>query len=178
MRRLTRPLLLSLVSISLACGGDAPPAPTTVATPEPTPSPTPTPIPTPPLGTGLACGLPARAECGGPEGPAGVYGCCRNAAGNPAAGDFRSRVNQAIDALMGEQPGIFRGEEVLDRVAYVNGVARILERNFRVCAKAGVPGDEVGVKDAQNYNEQYDILLSNGRVRRDGLVATCQPARF
>jgi len=176
MRRTTSPFVLFLLLIPLACN-DTTPTPVVVATPTPTPSPTPTPTPTPPLGTGLACGLPARPDCGGPEGPPGIYGCCRNAV-SATRGDFRSQVNQAIDILMDEQPNIFRGEEVLDRIAYVNGVARILEQRFRLCAKPGQPGDEVGVKNANDYNEQYDIYLSNARVRRDGLVATCQPARF
>jgi hypothetical protein len=118
-------------------------------------------------------------ECGGPEGPPGVYGCCRNeAGGEPGRGQFQNQVDQSIDILMGEQPGIFRGEEVLDRIAYVNGVARILEQRFRLCAKPGTPGDEVGVKTANNYSEQYDIYLSNARVRRGGFVASCRPARF
>jgi hypothetical protein len=175
MRRITSPFVLFLLLLPLACN-DTTPTPVVVATPTPTPTPSPTPRPTPTPGTGLACGLAALPDCGGPEGPAGIYGCCRNQVGN--RGDFQNQVDQSIDILMGEQPSIFRGEEVLDRIAYVNGVARILEQRFGVCAKPGVPGDEVGVKTEQNYSEQYDIYLSNARVRRGGFVASCRPSRF
>ena len=135
--------------------------------------------PTPPLGTGLACGLPAMPECGGPEGPPGVYGCCRNeAGGRPDRGEFSLRVDEAITILMGERPDLFDGQRVRDRVAYVNGVARVMEQRFRVCCKAGVPGDEIGCKNTNSYSEQYDIYLSNERVRFGGFVASCRPARF
>ena len=178
MRRITSPFVLFLLLIALACS-DPTPTPIVVATPEPTPIPTPVPTPTPQTGMGLGCGLPARPECGGPEGPSGVYGCCRNEAGGQIGrGEFDNQVNQSIDILMGERPDLFRGEEVRDREAYVQGIARILEQRFRVCAKPGQPGDEVAVKNSNSYNEQYDVYLSNGRVRRSGLVASCQPARF
>jgi hypothetical protein len=178
MRKSVLPSALFLLSIVVSCA-DPPKTPTAVETPAPTPSPTPTPTPTPALGTGLACGLPARPECGGPEGPPGIYGCCRNEAGGQIGrGEFDSRVNQAIDILMGERPDLFRGEQVLDVAAYTAGLARILERDFRLCSKPGQPGDEIAVKNSNSYNEQYDVLISTGRVRRSGLVASCQPARF
>lgn len=108
-----------------------------------------------------------------------AYGCCRNEAGGlPNRGEFQARVDEAIDILMGERPDLFDGNRVRDRVAYIAGVARILEQRFRLCAKPGQPGDEVAIKNANNYNEQYDIYLSNERVRYQGFVASCRPARF
>jgi hypothetical protein len=37
---------------------------------------------------------------------------------------------------------------------------------------------KVAVKANNSYNEQYDILFSNGTVRTQGIVAACRPSRF
>jgi hypothetical protein len=164
----------TVIAVAVACGGDkAPTAPVVVA---PTPTPTPT-----PLGLGLACGLPAMAECGQVGGPAegsppGVYGCCTK---EGTDGSFRDRIGAAITRLQAEQPSLFNGDRVLDREAYQLGVARILERDFRLCAKPGLPGDEVAVKDSNTFSEQYDIYQSNTRTfNPPGYAVTCRPARF
>lgn len=152
-----------------------PPTPVPSATPTPQPSqgPTPSPAPTPTPGSS-SCGLAAMPECGGPEGPAGVYGCCRA----ESAQSFASQVDAAITQIQRDQPSLFDGSRVRDANAYVRGVARILEQRFGLCASQGGPEDEVAVKSSNSFNEQYDILFANSTVRRDGYTVTCRPARF
>jgi len=112
-------------------------------------------------------------ECGGPEGPPGVYGCCRG----EAAQVFADQVEQAIAQLQRERPDLFNGTRVLSEDAYVQGVARLLEqRGF--CSRQGAPSDEIGMKNSQGFSEQYDILLSSGNIRNGGYTMTCRPARF
>ena len=113
-------------------------------------------------------------DCGGPEGPPGVYGCCQAV----DAGQFGGQVDAAIERLRLERPDLFSGNRVLDETAYVQGVARVLEQRFGLCARQGGPDDEVAVKSNNSYNEQYDILFSNGTVRTQGIVVACRPSRF
>lgn len=112
-------------------------------------------------------------ECGGPEGPAGVFGCCRG----EGTQVFADPVEQAIAQIQREQPGLFSGNRVLNANAYVQGVARILEQRG-LCSRQGGPEDEVAVKSTNNFSEQYDILLSDGFIRNGGYTVTCRPARF
>lgn len=114
-------------------------------------------------------------ECGGPEGPDGVFGCCRRA--DQSESLFAGPVDNAIAQIQREQPGLFSGNRVLDANAYVQGVARILERQG-FCAVKGGPDDEVGTKNNNGYSEQFDILFSNGTIRTQGFVVNCRPARF
>jgi hypothetical protein len=144
----------------------ASPAPASPAPSNPTPAPSPT--------TGASCRLPPMPECGGPEGPPGVWGCCQTV----ESGQFAGQVDAAIEQLRLERPDLFLGNRVLDDNAYVQGVARVLEQRFGLCARQGGPSDEIGVKSSNNYNEQYDILFSNGTVRMQGIVVACRPARF
>ena len=174
MPKSTAVMLVVLISMS-GCGKDpAPTAPAVVATPTPTPPPV--------LGQGLGCGLPARPECGQIDGPPagdppGVWGCCTREPRE--VGQFRSMVSDAIYRLQIEQPSLFNGDVVLDRVAYQAGVARILERDHKLCAKPGWPGDEVAVKSTNDWSEQYDIYQSNARTfNPPGYGVTCRPARF
>jgi hypothetical protein len=165
--------VLVLLTALGGCGKDEiPTTPVVVATPTPTPTPTPV-----PLGNGLACGASALPECGRDEGPTGVWGCCtkdRNA-GN---GQWDAELWDAINILQREQPELFNGSNVRDRVKYLAEVARIAEEKYGLCVKPGGPGDEVGVKVGNSASEQYDIYESNGRVRYPGYQVTCTPARF
>jgi hypothetical protein len=107
------------------------------------------------------------AECGRAEGPKGVWGCCREERTQVFADD----VERAIDKILQERPELFNGDRPKDDNAYIQGVAKILERDFGYCAKQGGPEDEVGVKNSNGFSEQYDIL-------RFGYTVTCRPARF
>jgi hypothetical protein len=113
-------------------------------------------------------------ECGGAEGPPGVFGCCREEPSQV----FASQVDAAITQIQRERPTLFDGERVRDANAYVQGVAQILERSFGLCSRQGGPEDEVGVKNTNSFSEQYDILYGNGTIRRGGYTVTCRPARF
>lgn len=165
---------LGLLVLLQACGSDTPSAPVATVTPTPAPTPTPTPVP---LGNGLACGVSAMPECGRDEGPVGVWGCCTKDR-NAANGQWDAELWDAINILQREQPALFRGQQILDRVKFIAEVARITEEKYRLCVKPGGPGDEVGVKTGNGSSEQYDIYESNGRVRYPGYQVTCTPARF
>lgn len=149
------------------------PSPTPTPAPSPTPTPTPTPSPTP-SPSAPSCRLSSMPECGAAEGPKGVWGCCRE----EATQTFADLVDTAIDRLLRERPDLFNGDRPKDEDAYVQGVAAILVRDFGLCAKQGGPEDEVAVKNSNGFNEQYDILFGNGRIRHSGYTVTCRPARF
>ena len=88
-----------------------------------------------------------------------------------------AQVDAAIAQIQREQPQLFRGSQVLNSDAYVQGVARILvQRGF--CAQQGGPEDEVGIKSSNGFSEQYDIEYGDGTVRTEGYQVTCRPARF
>src|SRR6185436_15536980 len=125
MRVLLRTLLASAILALPSCGKlptqeEAPPLnlppitplgstqpqtpapPTTQPAPGASPSPAPsaTPSTSPSASPGASCRLPAMPDCGGPEGPPGVYGCCQAA----EAGQFAGQVDAAIERLRAERP--------------------------------------------------------------------------
>ncbi len=139
--------------------------------PSPAPSASPTPAPTP---STQSCRLSSMPECGGPEGPPGVYGCCRE----ESSSLFQGQVDAAIDIVRREQPGLVVGDLVPNEGAFVAAVARTLTQRFGLCATPGGPADEVGVKSNNNFSEQFDIVFGSGTVRTGGYTVTCRPARF
>ncbi len=146
------------------------PAPGGSGSPSPQPSPSATASP-----SASSCRLTTMPECGGPEDPAGVFGCCTKEADSR----FLGIVDAAIEQIQREQPNLFSGSRVLNPTAYVQGVARILEqRNPGFCARQGGPEDEVAVKNSNGFSEQFDILFAAGSVRTGGYTVTCRPARF
>jgi hypothetical protein len=158
-----------------------PPAPSPGVTPTPSPSATPTPQPTAtptasatPTPGSSSCRLSSMPECGGREGPAGVFGCCRA----EGAQQFAALVDSAIGVVQRERPQLFAGNRVLNEDAFVQAVAQTLEQRFGVCARQGGPSDEVGVKNSNTFSEQYDIVFGDGSVRTGGYTVTCRPARF
>lgn len=169
-----RPLqAIGLLVFLYACGSDSPTTPVVTVTPTPVPTPTPTPA----LGSGFACGVPAMPECGRDEGPPGVYGCCTKleSEGN---GHWDGEIWDAINIVQTQHPELFRGQNILDRVAFINEVAKVVESKYKLCAKFGAVGDEIGLKINNTFSEQYDIYESNGRIRYPGYAVTCRPARF
>ncbi len=66
---------------------------------------------------------------------------------------------------------------MLDPSRYHSGVAAILVTRG-LCAT--YDGEELGVKSSNDFNDQYDIHLSTGHVRRgeSSYRATCRPASF
>jgi hypothetical protein len=101
---------------------------------------------------------------------------------------FRQAVEDAIDQLMREQPGIFDFTDVQpgapanwyrikDPEAYTQGLVRIL-LGKGLCARWD--GEEINVKTNNVSSENYDVLTAQGYVRRgDGAYrVTCYPAYF
>ncbi len=156
--RLWKPAAVTLAAMSLAVcgGGDKKPGGPTVPV-EPTVSPTPvTPAPPPPLS--VSCSrLPAAAT---------KYSC------RDDSPTFLTEVNDAIDTLKNERPEIFDGDNVLNVGEYVVGVIKVLDRKG-ICGD--YDGEELGVTNTGDYNDQYDILTAQNRVRRY-FVGTCYPS--
>ena len=99
---------------------------------------------------------------------------------------FLARVEAAIDEVIASDPGAFdrsrtRGCEtcyfVRDPTRYVNRVAQAITKNG-VCGY--YDGEELAVKNTNNFNDQFDILTSDLFIRRQGgsYRSTCRPAWF
>ena len=100
---------------------------------------------------------------------------------------FLNRVEAAIDEVTAAHPQFFnknrtRGGcgncfQVVDPTGYVNAVARAITRNG-VCGY--YDGEELAVKNSNQFNDQYDILTSDNFIRRQGgsYRSTCRPAWF
>lgn len=148
--------------------------PTPTPTPTPGTNPAPAPTPTPSSGappSGGSCSLPPSNS---PDAPCSMQ--------TPA---FLNTVDKAITQLAQQQPSIFDLNNKLcencyyvrDQAAYVAGVIKNLNA-AGVCAY--YDGEELAVKTSNSFNEQYDILLSSGYIRRGGgsYRSTCTPSWF
>ena len=165
-----------LVIGAFGCGGSStgggmpstlPPA----ATPTPGSligSPTPTPVPSGPGASSCALGKgTVDTQC------------------NRTTPAFLNDVDAAIDQLATEHPEIFdtkdlagpREYKVKNPDAYYQGVAGIL-RSKGFCADYDLV--ELQVKNTNDFNDQYDIMISQGYVRRGAgsYRNTCSPAAF
>ena len=145
------------------------PAPNPTPTPSSTPAPNPTPTPSTP--TGGSCSLPAS--------------------NNPDAGcsmqspNFLGAVDKAITKLTEQQPSLFDFNQktcencyyVRDQDAFAAGVIKNLNA-AGYCAL--YDGEELAVKNSNSYNEQYDILVASGHIRRGAgsYRSTCNPSWF
>ena len=85
---------------------------------------------------------------------------------------FLADVEEAIDTLRGEQPGLFEGNQVLNVGAYYVGLIKILDRKG-LCAD--FDGEELGVTNTRDYSDVFDVQTSKNEVRRF-YVGTCYPA--
>lgn len=156
MRRIA--LLLALVA--LACGPSYP---------TPAASPAPSPTPEPPVSV-RGCGLP----------PSGPWKRCPRVL--PL---FNFEINEAIAQVQNEVPELFDFNDwqgglsyrVLDQERYHDEVVARLE-GMGFCAVWD--GAEVGVKNSNDFNEQYQVMTSLGYVRWGGGAyrSTCFPAWF
>ena len=150
-------------------GPDSPPA---AVNGSPVPSPTPTPVPTPtPTPVALGCGLPPGGGSGG--------GCPYQ------VGVFTEDINRAIAEAQNEHPELFDFNDgygqlswrVLNRKKYYDVVKYNLER-MGYCAAHDE--EEIGVKNDNRFNEQYQIMTSYGYSRwgAGAYRATCWPPWF
>jgi hypothetical protein len=155
------------IAIPVVLGAPATPAPT--ATPTPAPGPTPTPTSPPP--SGGTCSLP---KSNNPEAPCSMQ-----------TASFLGAVDKAITQLTTQQPSIFDFNQktcencyfVNDQGAFVNGVIK----NLNAAGYCAVyDGEELGVKNSNSFNDQYDILVSSGFIRRGAgsYRSTCNPSWF
>ena len=101
------------------------------------------------------------------------------------APSFLEDVDTAINKLVKEQPDIFDLEEqlgdggfkVMSPGQYYVGVMRNLQA-MGFCAN--FDGEEMQVKNTNDFSDQYHIMISSGHVRRGpaSYRATCYPAAF
>ena len=148
----------SLVPVALAlasCGGNGD-TPTVAAVPTPTPVAVATPQP------------PLSASC--ERLPLGTA----NAPCRGESASFLAEVIDAIDALKSERPEYFRGNTVVNLPGYYVGLIRILDREG-LCA--AYDGEELAVKNSNDFSDQYKVLTSGNEIRRSYMV-TCTPAVF
>jgi len=159
--------------VTTSCGDGSPSTstpPTTVA---------PQPTPTPSTGGG---GVGAS-SCPFGKGSASAV-CDRE---SPA---LLQDVEGAIDRVIKARPEIFdltreaapktRAYYVLDQEAYLQALITELQAGG-LCAEQDYDGGEmISVKDSPDFSEDFDVLLSDGFIRRGGGAyrQTCNPASF
>ncbi len=146
------------------------PTPAPSATPGP-PPPEATPTPEPPAPTGGSCGLPASTN---PNGPCSMQ-----------SESFLSAVEKAITQATQQYPNAFdKNNKVCETCYYVNNpgkyTAAVVANLNAMGLCAYYDGEELGVKNSNSYNDQYDILIASGYIRRGAgsYRSTCRPAWF
>lgn len=160
------PVLLAL--FALTCGGNGSP---TGVTPSPTPGPTPTPqaTPTPPPASSLCTRLGYV--------PSPDTRCTRD----ENKTKFKADLDAAIDKVIAEHGKYFEngsgGVRVKNFGAFVVSLIDNLDE-AGVCA--GFDGEEIQVKNSNDFNEQYDVTANAGWIRRadSAYRTTCAPAAF
>jgi len=149
------------------------------------PVPTVTPPPAAPAPNTPAPNNPAPPPTGGQSCPlpAGQF----NENCSMQAQSFLARVEAAIDEVVRTDPQAFnlnrtRGGcsncyQMVDPTRYVTRVAQAITKNG-VCGY--YDGEELGVKNSNQFNDQFDILTSDLFIRRQGgsYRSTCRPAWF
>jgi hypothetical protein len=151
------------------------PTPTPVlggpTSPTPTPAPGSTPAPTPAPPSGGTCGLPASNH---PDAPCSMQ-----------SSSFLGAVDSAITKVIEQKPNMFDFSRkncencpmVNDQDGFVSALIKQLN-SAGYCAK--YDGEELAVKNSNSFNEQFDILVSSGHVRRGpgSYRSTCSPSWF
>src|SRR5262249_32897249 len=98
------------------------------------------------------------------------------------------KLDLAIDKLEKDHPEIFNfsdptsagGYFVHDPEAYYNGVIANLQAQGLCAQRDYIDQDKLVIKENNSYDETYDILTSQNRVRRGPVtyMVTCTPAHF
>lgn len=168
--RASRILSAAVLAAAVACSGGSPTQPP-IGTPPPATLPTP-PITTPttPPVTGATCSI----------GKGDIDAHCARTTPR-----LLGAVDAAIDRVVKAKPSLFNLQEelspgsyrVLDTHAYVLAV---VEQLIAAGNCAQVFGDQIQVKDSQEFSEEYDVITSSGFVRRGAgsYVKLCSPAAF
>ena len=141
---------------------------------------------------------PAAAETPAPVAPAPAANPNALGCGLPAGGgsgedcpmespSYMAQVEQAIDQTIAEHPEMVNTQrargcancyQVLDTHNFPEEVGRNLQK-MGLCTT--YDGEELAVKKVNAFNDQYDILLAEGFLRREdtgAYRATCYPAWF
>lgn len=129
------------------------------------------PVRNPPAPSAPTCNLPASVEL---------------ACGREPSAHFLAQMEAVLDEVLAEHPELFDFSNtnpgtdwpfVINQDGYFNAVvAAFAERGF--CARWD--GEEMAVKDSNEFNDQFDILLSGGHIRRGegSYRSSCYPAAF
>jgi hypothetical protein len=117
----------------------------------------------------------ASIRCTLPRGPGSGTNCPRH-----ETGEFVNAVDAAIDRVQARHPEYFDAKDrswIVNPNAYLRAVPEELQA-AGYCAI--FDGEEIAVKNTNNWSEQYHIWFSWGQVRRgEGAYrATCTPAWF
>jgi hypothetical protein len=151
--------------------------PVPAVTPTPAPAATPTPAPGAPTPTPRP---PSAGSCNLGNGNGSGSGCPLERA------RFQEAVERAIDNVIRDNPSLFDKSKdrcvqgcpfVRDTDGYWDAVTDEIRR-LGYCATND--GEELAVKNSNSFNDQYDIINSEGFVRRGAgsYRATCYPAWF
>jgi hypothetical protein len=147
------------------------PTPAPTATPAPAPKPNPTPTPEAPAPSGGSCGLPPSNN---PNGPCTMQ-----------SSSFLGQVDKAIAQVILQQPNWFDfNNKVCENCYYVKNEGKFTAAVIANLNAAGLcayyDGEELAVKNSNSFNEQFDILLYSGHVRRGAgsYRSTCNPSWF
>lgn len=170
-----RILAVAALATAIACSGGGSPTQPPVGTPTPGPVPTPNPTPS---ASATPTPDPSAASCSLGKGDIDAR-CARTVP------RLLTEVDAAIDRVIRSRPALFNLQEelapgayrVLDTHAYVEAVVQQLV-TAGSCAQ--VFGDQVQVKNSQDFSEEYDIITSSGFIRRGSgsYVKFCSPAAF
>jgi hypothetical protein len=144
------------------------------SSPSASPSPSPSPEATPPVSQGPP-------PCTLPHGTGSGQNCPRQIS------HYLPEVERSLDRLVARRPGIFDQHSyrgcgtcylVKDTRAYIDGMIHELMTNEGVCAVWD--GEEMAIKETNDFNDQFDILTFENFIRRDNgsYRATCSPAWF
>lgn len=166
-RRPAAVVLIAVFAVACGGGGSTPSAPV----PTPVPTATPNPAPTPVQGGSCPLGLGS-----------GRYTCQGDTPG------LLPRVDAAIDKLVQDQPSLFDTENppafgaylIYDVDAFYNGVIDNLVAQGLCAQRDHADKDRLSVKEDNSYNEVYDIVTTQSRIRRGPVtyIVTCTPANF
>jgi hypothetical protein len=148
-----------------------PPTPAPTPTPSPNPSPTPEPSPTPPPPTGGSCSLP-------PSNPP-----------NPVCGkgspSFLGDLESAITQVTKENPELFDfGDKVCEDCYRVTNVNRYITEVMERLSARGLctlfDGEDLQIKNSNDFNDGYDIITANSYIRRGPgcYLGSCRPSGF
>jgi hypothetical protein len=143
------------------CGGNSPSRPAPAPTPTPLPAPTPTPVPTTPASLNKTC------DHLGPG--AQAFKCPYE---TPS---FLNDIETAVGQVRQQKPELFDGDQVKNLGPFYVQLIKDLDA-VGICGY--FDGSELGVKNTNDFNDQYAVTTSQARLRHGlpSYQSTCHPA--